>query len=191
MKHRLAKHEAGGSLAAILALTGGTHLAGPGATAAAETWRGLVVAPEDRCTPYDRRSQYPYRQSVEAKIIEGMGGRIYGPYTGRSFTSRCETDIEHMVATSEAHDSGLCAANPETRRRFASDLDNLTLAGPQVNRRDKAGKDAGEWLPPLNACWFAARVVEVKREYGLTADRREARALGGTRRPSGPSCSWA
>ena len=149
------------------------------AAEAAETWRGLVVAPEHRCAPYDKRAQYPYPQSVEARIVEGMDGRVYGPYTGRYFASRRETDIEHMVATSEAHDSGLCAAGSETRRRFARDLLNLTLASPRVNRREKGGKDAGEWLPRLNACWFAGWVVAVKRKYALTVDRREARALEG------------
>lgn len=122
---------------------------------AQETWRGLAVAPEDRCTPYDKRAEYPYPQSVEAQIIESMGGRIYGPYTGRYFASRSDTDIEHMVATSEAHDSGLCAADAATKRRFARDLENLTLASPRVNRHEKGGKDAGEWLPERNRCWFA------------------------------------
>ena len=41
----------------------------------------------------------------------------------------------------------------------------------------KSGKDAGEWLPRRNRCWFATRVVAVKRKYGLTVDAREARAL--------------
>ena len=82
-----------------------------------------------------------------------------------------------MVATSEAHDSGLCAANAGTKRRFASDVLNLTLASPPVNRRQKSGKDAGEWLPRMNRCWFAARVVAVKRKYALTVDAREARVL--------------
>ena len=143
---------------------------------AEETWRGLAIAPESRCAPYNRKD-YAYSQSVEARIIEGMGGRVYGPYTGRHFTSRRETDIEHMVATSEAHDSGLCATDAATKRRFASDLLNLTLAAPSVNRREKSGKDAGEWMPRRNRCWFAGRVVAVKRKYGLTVDAREARAL--------------
>ena len=82
-----------------------------------------------------------------------------------------------IVATSEAHDSGLCAADRATRKRFATDLRNLTLASPQVNRRQKSGKDAAEWLPARNRCWFAERVLEVKRAYGLTVDRREAAAL--------------
>ena len=146
---------------------------------AAETWRGLVVAPEHRCSPYDRRD-YPYSQSVEPRIVEVLGGRVYSPYTGRTFASRRQTDIEHVVAISEAHDSGLCAADASTRRRFASDLLNLTLAAPKVNRCGRSGKcarDAAEWLPPRNRCWFAQRVVEVRREYRLTIDRREADAL--------------
>ena len=153
-------------------------LVAPGTVKADGTWRGLTVAPEHRCAPNDR-DDYPYPPSVEARIVAGMGGRVYGPYTGRHFASRRETDIEHMVATSEAHDSGLYAADADTRRRFASDLLNLTLAAPAVNRHRKSGKDAGEWPPRMNRCWFAARVVAVKRKYGLTVNAREARALEG------------
>ena len=147
-----------------------------GAAHATETWRGLVVAPEYRCSPYDR-DDYPYPQSVERDIVRALGGRVYGPYTGTHFSSRRETDIEHMVATSEAHDSGLCAVSAATRARFARDLDNLTLASPRVNRHEKKAKDAAQWLPERNRCWFAARVVAVKRKYGLSVDAREAAAL--------------
>ena len=69
----------------------------------------------------------------------------------------------YVVRTSEAHDAGLCAADRETRKRFAQDLLNLTLASPVVNRHQKSGKDAGEWLPDRNRCWFSGRVLEVKR----------------------------
>ena len=143
---------------------------------AAETWRGLVVAPENRCSPYDKKRDYPYPQSIEGEIVRRLGA-VYGPYTGTCFASTRQTDIEHMVAASEAHDSGLCARDRATRARFASDLRNLTLAAPQVNRHQKSGKDAAEWLPERNRCWFAARVVEVRRAYGLTINRREAAVL--------------
>ena len=145
----------------------------------AETWHGLVIAPEHRCAPYDR-DDYPYSQSVEADIVATMGGRVYGPYTGRHYSTTRQTDIEHIVAVSEAHDSGLCAADRTVRRRFASDLLNLTLAAPEVNRCGSGGKcafDFAEWLPPTNRCWYAARIVAVKRAYALTVDRREAAAL--------------
>ena len=147
-----------------------------GPALAAETWRGLVVAPENRCGPYDRKRDYPYPQSVEQDIVRGLGA-VYGPYTGTCFASTRQTDIEHVVATSEAHDSGLCRADRATKRRFARDLRNLTLASPAVNRHQKRGKDAGEWLPDRNRCWFAGRVLEVRQAYRLTVDRREATAL--------------
>ena len=139
------------------------------------SWRGLTVAPERRCSPYDA-DDYRYPQSVEDGIIREIGG-VYGPYTGRWFASKSETDIEHMVARSEAHDSGLCGADAATRRRFATDPLNLTLAGPRVNRHQKSDRDAADWLPAQNRCWFAARVVAVRQRYGLTIDRREASAL--------------
>ena len=110
--------------------------------ASSKEYRGIVVAPEKRCAPYDR-SDYPYSQGVESRIVAGIG-RIYGPYTGTCFGSTGETDIEHMVATSEAHDSGLCASSASVKRAFASDLANLTLASPSVNRHQKSGKDVAE-----------------------------------------------
>ena len=156
-----------------------TPTATPMATAApspaAATWRGITVAPEDRCSPYDP-DDYPYPPSVEPRIVEDLGG-VYGPYTGTWFETIRETDIEHIVARSEAHDSGLCAADPAARAKFASDILNLTLASPSVNRHQKVAKDAAEWLPNLNQCWYVDRIVRVRREYGLTTDRTEAAAI--------------
>ena len=143
--------------------------------AVADTWRGLTVEPEFRCSPYSSKD-YSYSQSVEPRIVNSIG-KMYSPYTGRCFTNLRQTDIEHIVARSEAHDSGMCSADYGTRRSFASDLLNLTLASPQVNRNLKRHYDAADWLPELNQCWFAGRVVAVKRKYGLTVDQREADAL--------------
>ena len=145
------------------------------ASLAEGTWRGLVIAPEHRCSTYDS-DDYRYPQSLEARIVAGLGD-IYSPYTGRCFDNARQTDIEHIVARSEAHDSGLCAADVATRRRFSADLANLTLASPEVNRHQKGAKDAAAWLPTRNRCWFANRVVDVRRKYGLTIDVREVDAL--------------
>ena len=81
------------------------------------------------------------------------------------------------MARSEAHDSGLCAADDARRRQFASDLLNLTLASPSVNRHQKIAYDVAEWLPHLNQCWFVDRVVRVRQKYGLTIDQREVDAI--------------
>lgn len=101
-----------------------------------ETWNGLVVAPENRCSKYISK-EYSYPQSVEPKIIKSYGNRIYGPYTGTYFDTRFETDIEHMVAKSEAHDSGMCSRTKREKRLFARDLLNLTLAGSRLNKHEK------------------------------------------------------
>ena len=171
-------HRARRRLALILCLVGlvSVGLPAPASEPTVEgTWRGLVVTPDSRCSPYNSRD-YTYPRSVEAEIVAELGA-IYSPYTGQVFTSTRQTDIEHIVARSEAHDSGLCAADLAVRRRFASDLLNLTLADPDINRYVKRDHDATLWMPPMNRCWFANRVIEVRRKYSHTIDRLEANAL--------------
>ena len=107
---------------------------------AQETWRGLVIADEERCSPYDKKFQHPYPQGVEDVGVAKMGGKIYWPYTGRYFDSDHETDIMYIVAYSEGHDSGLCRASASVRRAFATDPMNLTLAAPEENRCGANGK---------------------------------------------------
>ena len=60
--------------------------------ASAETWHGLTVAPENRCSAYDKKADYPYPQSVENHIVRQLG-TVYGPYTGSYFASTKETGI--------------------------------------------------------------------------------------------------
>ena len=162
-----------------------------------EQFCGLVVEPEYRCSEYDRRRDYTYPRTIERDIARVAGyqvdteGNIIPAFPSRympdlHFTSVLATDIEHIVAAAEAHDSGLCRADRDTRRRFARDLDNLTLAHPQVNRWQKSDKDAGEWLPRVNQTWYATTIVLVKRKYGLSIDAQERDALAGI---LGPTCT--
>ena len=161
---------------AIIAVTGLENLPAPTPVPVVSSVSDLTVADENRCAPYDS-GDYSYSRTLEAKIVEEMGGIIYGPYTGTTFASTSETDIEHIVARSEAHDSGLCAVDVTKRKEFAGDLLNLTLASPSVNRHQKGAKDVAEWLPALNECWFADRVVKVRKKYELTTDQAEVDAL--------------
>lgn len=152
------------------------RLAALEAASATRNWlAGIPIQPENRCTPYNS-DDYRYPQSLEAQIVAETGGAFYSPYTGETFSWGEDVDIEHIVARSEAHDSGLCAADIFTRLAFASDPLNLTFASPQLNRDQKIAKDVAEWLPDLNRCWFVNRVVAVKRRYGLAMDPREAQA---------------
>ena len=134
------------------------------------------MAPENRCSPYDR-SDYPYPQSVDLEIIEELGS-IYGSYTGACYSNKGETDIEHIVAVSEAHDSGLCAADDETRRAFARDLLNLTLASPRVNRN--------LYTPCVLACGIVVGIGALRglRARGGNCGGRAAAAFESGCRPS-------
>ena len=99
------------------------------------------------------------------------------PTPGVCYESETETDIEHMVALEEAHHSGMCFADRETKRTFAGDLLNLTVAAPEVNR-EKSSQDAGDWMPDNEQVLvLAERVLDVKLKYGMTVDREEASAL--------------
>ena len=140
---------------------------------------GITIRPEMRRTPYIQ-GNYSYRvRGLEEKIVENQGG-IFSPYSMRVFDSIRQTDIEHIVARSEAHESGLDMNGPEVHKKFARDYDNLTLAHPELNQREKVHHDPAEWMPDHNECWYAETVLNVKKEYLLTMDIAEAKVVYNT-----------
>ena len=48
---------------------------------------------------------------------------------------------------------------------------------PYENRTVKSDRDAADYLPEHNQCWFAGRVIAVKQRWGLSVDEREAQFL--------------
>ena len=133
----------------------------------------LTLAPEHDRAGYERPTTNRYqRHELSVYLDLGMDRT---PYTcaviGGNMRS---TDVEHIVALSEAHDSGLPA---ERMLAFSGDPLNLTVAMPRENRFAKNDKDASGYLPPMNRCWFAGRVLDVKSRWGLTVDAVEASAL--------------
>ena len=115
--------------------------------AATGTWRGLKVAPECRCSEYDR-DDYSYSQNVEPMIARMLGG-MWSPYDGTEFDSLRESDIEHIVAVSEAHDSGLCAASRNLRRMFASDLGQLDASSTGSQSQSEGSEGCGRMVAVL------------------------------------------
>ena len=151
--------------------------------ARAETWMGLSVAPEltpsDTCSKYGEvKANYNYdRDKLLEHVRRTTDGDLYSPYTARTFSEECDVHVEHIVARKEAHYSGLCLEkNAHRRKEFASDLVKLTLAGRGLNQA-KRDCDAATWIPLLNRCWFATRVLQVRKRYELTIDKSERDAL--------------
>ena len=155
-----------------------------GCPADAETWRGLQICEEQPREGYDRDAFGSAYSSLEDDIIDMLpptmkaGGQVYTPYSCLAFEIRADgtaaTDIEHIVALAEAHDSRIA---DDRRRDIAADLDNLTIADSRVNRTEKSDRDAGQWTPARHGAWFAAQVIAVKLEYGLSVDPAERAAL--------------
>ena len=148
-----------------------------------QVWMSIPVCAEGSRDGYDRdafgsSSRY---QKWEDEIVAGLpksGDQVYTPYSCTLFDIRDDgtaaTDIDHIVALSEAYDSGLDSLR---FREFAADTLNLTIAVPTVNRHQKSDKDAAGWSPTNNRGWFAARVVAVKQKYGMSVNPAERDSL--------------
>ena len=145
-----------------------------------EIWKGLEVREEydnDDCPSYRSVTKdYQYSSNTDLVIEQTLGG-FYSPYDDIWYDEATDVDIDHMVARKEAHESGLCKATPEVRYEFANDLQNLTLSTPSVNRNEKSDKDAADWLPQYNKCWYVFTVIQVKKKYKMSVDSDERDAM--------------
>ena len=152
-----------------------------GCPADAETWRGLKVCDERPRDGYARDAFGTGYSSLEDEIIAALpptmkaNGQVYTPYSCLAFditaTGTAATDIEHIVALAETHDSGIA---DERRRDIASDLDNLTIADPTVNRSQKSDRDAADWMPgPTRR---VVRGAGDPSQDGIRVERRSCRA---------------
>ena len=84
-----------------------TRASTPAPTQPTNMWRGLAVAPEDRCSDYDS-NDYRYSPSVEPRIVDAQGG-IYGPYTGSWFESIKDTPTSSTSSPDRRPTTAGCA----------------------------------------------------------------------------------
>ncbi len=146
----------------------------------------ITVADEDRCARYDRKAYKYNSRKLEDELIESRNGEIISWYTGETFESHRDTDLDHIIALAQAHDSGACAWDSDRKSAFASDIDNFELATPRMNRHQKRAKDWAEWQPPRGRCYFASKIVILKWQYDLAMDEAEYDALDQTLRSCEP-----
>ncbi|MBP2527324.1 hypothetical protein J3A74_006507 [Rhodococcus sp. PvP104] len=101
-------------------------------------------------------------------------GTLADTYTGTTinFVRGADTSnavqIEHIVALSNAFQTGAQQLDPATRANFANDPRNLQAVDGPANQQKSDG-DAATWLPSNKAyrCTYVARQVEVKAAYRL------------------------
>jgi hypothetical protein len=110
-------------------------------------------------------------------------GILNDPYTGmtvnftRGEVSSQEVQIDHVVALSNAWQTGAQQLTLEQRVVFANDpLELLAVDG--TTNQQKSDSDAASWLPPNKSyrCAYVARQIAVKGKYRLwvTAAERDA-----------------
>lgn len=113
-----------------------------------------------------------------------IAGLYTDPYSGeelefheKSAISR-GVQIDHVVALSNAWQTGAQNLSDDERYDLATDPLNLIAAGAEANQ-DKSDGDASEWLPPNRAfrCEYVARQIAVKYKYHLWVTEPEYAAM--------------
>ena len=110
-----------------------------------------------------------------------LGGVLADPYSGKNIEfvfGASLIDIDHVVALSNAWQTGAFQFSNEIRMQFANDPLNLLAVSASLNRQ-KGDGDAATWLPPTRAyrCQYVARQIAVKKKYGLWLTKPEKAAM--------------
>ena len=112
-----------------------------------------------------------------------LSGTLIDPFSGeiinfvRGNVSSMEVQIDHVVALSNAWQTGAFKLSIKDRTAFANDPLNLLAVKGRLNSQKRDG-DAATWLPPLKSyrCDYVSRQIAVKIRYKLwfTAPEKEA-----------------
>ena len=100
-----------------------------------------------------------------------LAGTLADPYAGETYDfdrSANAVDIDHVVARSNAWQTGAFKFDEETLKEFGNDPLNLLAVSSSLNRQ-KGDGDAATWLPPNKSyrCEYVARQIAVKHKYDL------------------------
>jgi hypothetical protein len=113
-----------------------------------------------------------------------LSGTLIDPYSGtkidfvRGNVTSMEVQIDHVVALSNAWQTGAFKLTLEKRTAFANDPDNLLAVKGLLNSQ-KGDGDAATWLPPLKSyrCTYVSKQIAVKAKYGLWVTAPEKAAM--------------
>jgi hypothetical protein len=136
-------------------------------------------------------TQITFRAKTRDCVVES--GVLLDPFSGESINfqrgekTSALVQIDHVVALSNAWQTGIFKSDFATRKNFANDPLNLLAVKGSLNSQ-KGDGDAATWLPPNKQfrCDYVSRQVEVKVKYGLWVTRAEKDAI--LRILSNPPC---
>ncbi len=113
-----------------------------------------------------------------------LSGILDDVYTGKSIAfvrgenTSDEVQIDHVVALSNAWQTGAQQLTEIERERFANDPLNLIPVDGDANQQ-KGDSDAASWLPPNKSfrCQYISRQISVKSKYNLWVTEAEQAAM--------------
>ena len=135
----------------------------------------------------DTRNRILARDMPDAKVSENckvLSGTLNDPYTGKTilFMRGADTSalvqIDHVVALSNAWQTGAQGLTPEKRIELANDPLELLAVDGDANQK-KGDGDAATWLPANKSfrCQYVARQIAVKAKYQLWVVPAEKQAM--------------
>jgi hypothetical protein len=123
-----------------------------------------------------------YRAKTRNCVVES--GTLVDRYSGEMINfvkgniSSMEVQIDHVVALSNAWQTGAFKLTAEQRKALSNDPLNLFAVKGRLNSQ-KGDGDAATWLPPLKRfrCSYVAQQIAVKAKYSLWVTAPEKAAM--------------
>jgi hypothetical protein len=118
---------------------------------------------------------------VGTKDCKVLSGVLQDPFSNKVLnftTAKSVVDIDHLVALSNAWQTGAAYFDKNIRTQIANDPINLLAVDAKLNRQ-KGDGDAATWLPPNKSfrCEYVSRQVAVKAKYSLWVTDAEKAAI--------------
>jgi len=133
----------------------------------------------------DTRNIILHRDLVDP-VVENtctvISGTLHDLYTGEDITftkaNSSDVQIDHVIALSNAWQTGAQQLTKEQRKQLANDPLELIAVQGAANQQKSDG-DAATWLPSNKAfrCEYIARQIAVKQKYSLWVVAPEKEAM--------------
>jgi hypothetical protein len=123
-----------------------------------------------------------YRAKTRNCVVES--GTLVDRYSGETINfvkgniTSMEVQIDHVVALSNAWQTGAFNLSADQRKALSNDSLNLFAVKGRLNSQ-KGDGDAATWLPPLKnfRCSYVAQQIAVKAKYSLWVTAPEKAAM--------------